>query len=88
MSEGITNEAGQVAIRYYQPAPVLVQKTPSGTDYYFDVRAAISLAWVKPEDVDNIIQRKRMKECCGGPRSPFDYANEAAVRIWTNRGGR
>jgi hypothetical protein len=81
MTQPIINAANQTAIRYYQPTPVLVKNTPSGKEYYFNVVAAISMAWVDAEDVQNIIDRR--KTCCGGnKRVLFSYANDAAVRIW------
>lgn len=82
----VTNEAGEIAIRRRQPAPILVRNTPTKKEYYFDVRAAISLAWVNPLDVENVLGRK--KGCCDGRGAEFSKANEDAVRIWTNGGGR
>jgi len=76
----ITNQANETAIRYYQPAPILVKQNPSGTDYYFDVQSAVSLAWVKPEDVDSILARRG--GCCNNRRQLFAYANDEAVRVW------
>lgn len=82
-----TNQDGWIALRYYQSTQVLVQKTPSRHDYVFVPQANISLAWIRPEDVDNILARK--KGCCGGhKRNSYLYANENDVRQWTNKGGR
>lgn len=81
------NQDGWIALKYYQPQQVLVTRTPSRHDYVFVVQANISLAWIRPEDIDNILARR--KECCNGhKRLTYLYANEADVRRWTNRGGR
>ena len=86
----ITNGQNEVALKFYQPqARVLVpaNTTPTQTDYVFLCKANITLAWVKPEDVDNLLARK--KTCCGGNQRPrFLHANEDDVRRWTNGGGR
>lgn len=79
-SDPITNELGEVAIRYYQPAQVFAQSTPTQTDYFFDVKAGVSMAWVKPEDVANLLARRG--GCCNGKRQKYDYANQAAVDLW------
>lgn len=68
-------------MRYYQPAPVLAQNTPSKSDYFFDVKAGVSMAWVKPEDVADLLTRRG--GCCNGQRQKFDYANQAAVDLWS-----
>lgn len=87
MSDPITNEAGEVALKYRQPAPVIARNTPSKKEYAFVVKANISMAWVDPQDVDNLISRT--KTCCGGNRKKqFFLANESDVRRWTNGGGR
>lgn len=90
MSNPITNEANEVALKYYQPTQrVLVpaNTTPTQTDYVFVCKANITLAWVKLDDVNNLLARR--KNCCGGHRKQtFFYANEDDVRRWTNGGGR
>lgn len=87
--DAILNASGEVALKYYPPTQILVQNVPSGTDgYLFTIRADISLAWVKPEDVDNILARKGAKPCCpGNTLKPYRFANEADVRRWQNNGG-
>lgn len=77
----ITNSAGDVAIRYYQPAQVLAKNTPTGKQYFFDVKMDVSMAWVDPKDVDNLLARKG--GCCNKKRKLYDYANENAVGLWT-----
>lgn len=79
------NEQGEVALKHYQPAQVLVQNTPSGKEYVFTTRANICLAWIQEGDVQSILSRTG--GCCGGRRKLFDYANESDVRRWTNGGG-
>lgn len=76
----IKNEAGQVAIRYYQPAQVLTKQAPSGRQYFFDVKAGVSMAWVEEKDVSDL--RARRGGCCDGQRQKYDYANQEAVNLW------
>lgn len=82
MSEAITikNEVGDVAIRYYQPAQVLTKQAPSGEQYFFDVKAGVSMAWIKEADVQNLLTRRG--GCCTKKRQLYDYANQAAVDLW------
>lgn len=88
MADAQINAAGEVALKYYQPAQVLAQNTPSGKGYSFAVRASISMSWVDPGDVDNLLGRKAGCNCGGKRRQAFFYANEDDVRRWTNGGGR
>ena len=73
------------AIRYYQPIPEYVKDTPSGTEYVFAVRHGISLAWIKQEDVDNILDRTG--GCCDKKTKVFSKAGPNIVRVW-QEGGR
>lgn len=85
----ITNDQGQVALKYYQPAQVLSQATPSGKDYVFIPRASISMAWVEAEDVENLLARKAGCNCGGKQKKQaYTYASEDDTRRWTNGGGR
>lgn len=85
----ITNDAGQVALKYYQPAQVISADTPSKKDYVFVVRASIAMAWVEAGDVANLLARKAGCNCGGGQkRQAYTYANETDVRRWTNGGGQ
>lgn len=88
MSDQITNEAGEVALKYHNQAQVLSPPdTPSGKRYVFVVKANISMAWVDAQDVDHLL--KITKQCCGNNRKQqFFLANENDVRRWTNGGGR
>lgn len=84
----ITNDAGQTAIKYYQPANrILVEDTTSGKPCVFTCKASVTMAWVDEADVANLLARR--KHCCGNTRRQiFFYANENDVRQWTNGGGR
>lgn len=88
MSDPIINDAGQIALKYYQPAQVLAQGTPTGAGYSFAVRAGIAMSWVDADDVGNLLQRKAGCNCGGKKRQAFYYANEDDIRRWTNGGGR
>lgn len=83
----VTNEAGQTALKYRLPVPVIAKNTPSQTEYRFTVKANLSIAWINQEDIDNLINRK--KTCCGGTTHKlFRYASEDEARRWQNGGGR
>ena len=82
----ITNAAGEVALKYYQPGQVLLQSNPSGREYVATTRANICMAWVDPTDIDHILRKRG--GCCNKQRQLFDYANESDVRRWTNGGGQ
>jgi hypothetical protein len=84
MTDRQTNNAGEVAITYYQQVQKFVEA--HGSQYVFVVRGNISLAWVKPEDVDAILGI--LGGCCG-QRKPgvFRLSNDSDARRWTNNGG-
>jgi hypothetical protein len=80
----VTNEAGDVAIRYYQTTGRYVQ-LPNHHEYVFVSKRNICLAWVKPEDVDKVLEIT--KTCCGGNRNKvFFPATQQQVNIWTGQG--
>jgi hypothetical protein len=80
-----TNEQGQVALRYYTTTPHVIRV--GGIDYAFAVKANICLAWINPEHVNTVLGMKH--HCCGNSyNQAYFYANESAVRRWTNGGGR
>lgn len=77
------NDQNQIALVYYQPSQVMAR---GFSQYVFIPQANISLAWVKPEHANKILEIKG--GCCDGKRKLFRYASEQEVRIWTNKGGR
>ena len=82
----ITNEAGEVAMAHHQPAQAFVSenRTPSRTAYVFVVQRAVSLTYVKPEDVDTLLAIRA--KCCNGQKRLFAPATEGQVGVWTNGG--
>ena len=80
-----TNEKGEVALKYYQPQNKYVKvggETRNYREYMFVVgRAGLSMAWVQPQDVPELM--KIIGGCCGGGGPVFKYANAGDVRIWT-----
>jgi hypothetical protein len=79
-----TNERGEVALKYYQPQNKYVRV--GGEKYYREYlfvvgRAGISMAWIQPQDVEEVL--KIIGGCCGGGGPVFRYANAGDVRIWT-----
>lgn len=86
---GISNPEGHVAMRYMRQQTTLVTCGPSAKarQYVFAMRANISLAWIPPDDVPCCLAL--LGGCCGQKRpGVIIYASEAAVRQWTNGGGR
>lgn len=80
------NDAGDVAIKHIQPRPARI-KIGEELRYITAMRANISLAWVKPEDLGAVLSK--MGGCCGKKKQhQFQLANAADVRQWTNGGGR
>jgi hypothetical protein len=75
----MVNENGEVAIRWNVLAPKQVQI--GQTLYRFDIKANISLAWVKPEDVDRMLAVR--VSCCGGTQNQSCHlANELDAKRW------
>jgi len=81
-----TNSNGEVALRYMRGGQKLFQGKGLSQGYVFIPKANISLAWVKPEDVEKMYRIKR--GCCGSEKRVIFPATEDAVRQWTNNGGR
>ena len=77
------NDKGQTAIAYYQPIPRVVKI--NDVVYIFDVKRAISLAWVNDEHVPNILSIT--KQCCGGhTKTVYRYATPDQVTMWSGKG--
>lgn len=76
----IRNEQNQVAIAYRQPIPHIVKV--NGTTYVFDVKRAVSMAWINDEHVADIL--KITRRCCGGHMNPaYHEASQGQVNIWS-----
>jgi hypothetical protein len=89
MHDEATTLIETIALKYYQPMQVLVKATLSGKEYVFVPKANISLAYVDPDDIDNLLGRKAGCNCGGSKRQQaFSYANESDIRRWKNGGGR
>ena len=84
----VTNELGQVGIKYYQTIPHVV--VAKGIQYAFVVKFNICFCWVDIEAVEAVLNTHRKKKCCGGGSKPqeYFYANESDVRIWTGVSSR
>lgn len=87
----ITNDAGQVALAYYQPSQAFVSgsRMPSGKDYVFVTKyKGVCMGWVDSGDVEAILSIKKTCSGCGNKtRQLFNYATEGQVALWT-KGGR
>lgn len=80
----ITNDQGQVAIKYYQTIPHVLRV--GGKEYAFVVKARICMAWIDAGNVNTVLSVK--KNCCGNnSKTVYSYANEQTVNIWANGGG-
>jgi len=89
MPDHITNDAGQIALRYIRQQKAVVNCGPQKTQrtYIFSMRANISMAWVEAEDVPCCLAVRG--GCCGQTKpGVIRYASETDVRRWTNGGGR
>lgn len=76
-----TNDAGEVGMVYRKTIDKYVRVRKN--EYVFRINKAISFAWVKPEDVADLLSIREHCNCSGGSSKPaFDYANDAQTRIW------
>lgn len=77
-----TNSNGEVALRYRQSVSKVVTVGENG--YAFIPRLHISLAWVKPEDVNKLLAMKHDCNCGGHSKHPeFHEASALDVQLWT-----
>jgi hypothetical protein len=73
------------AVKHYLATPKTIRV--GEVEYNFVVRAQISLAWIRPEHVADVMAIK--KKCCGGQKKRiFRWAGDDDIRRWTNGGGR
>lgn len=81
----IYNDAGQIAIRYYQNTGKLVRV--GSAEYLFRTLNNVCLAWVNPEHVNGVFAIRR--NCCGNNKADmFFYASEMQVRLWLGLSAR
>jgi hypothetical protein len=74
----VKNEDGLVAIRYKQPAPKSLKI--EGKMYIWDVRHAVSIAWIPENLVPAVLAQKG--GCCGRQQFVFSLATDGAVRTF------
>lgn len=82
MAEIVTNADGWIALQHHNSngRAVII----NGNTYVFYPKHNVSLAYVRPEDVDAILAI-RDKSCnCGGGRfrAAFFYASQINVCVW------
>lgn len=78
----IRNEKNQVAIAYRQPIPHVLKV--SGTTYFFDVKRAVSMAWINDEHVGQVLSIT--KRCCGGQQNiAYREATQSQVNVWSGK---
>ena len=76
----IVNEAGEVAMSFFQELPKVV-RMPDKTQYVFRPQHNVSIAFVRPEHVDEVLRHVHI--CCGGhKRNAFKFPNMGNVRLW------
>lgn len=79
----IKNAQGQIAVAYYQPVPKAIQV--GNVRYIFDVKRAVSLAWVNEEHLNQILSVT--KTCCGGNKNVVCRpATPSQVNVWSGTG--
>jgi len=70
----ITNESGEVAIKYRNPVPRVEGK------YAFVVKYNLSIAFVSPALAEGLVRRRGNCRTCGKPL--FTFASQAEVNHW------
>lgn len=82
----VSNDKGQVAIRYYMNAPKYVS-LGNGREYVFSGGKYVSASWVNVEDVDAILAMTKSCNCSGGSKKPmFRLASQQEVNLWLGVG--
>jgi hypothetical protein len=79
--EPVTREDGWVALQHYTSNPAVVMIESDKTTYSFSPKYNVSLAWVRPEHVAQLLQVKA-RMCCGRQANKFVYASPSNVSIW------
>jgi hypothetical protein len=75
----ITNDNGEIAVRYSQSTQKYV--SVGGIGYVFVVKYNISMAWIRPEHVNTVL--RMTKECCGGRKHKmFTATDQTHVDRW------
>lgn len=86
MSEDrITNDAGNVAIKWVLPRPAKpVTIEGDKTVYIFTPKQNVWMAWVKPEHVDRLLAfREKTCNCNNGVyKNAFMLSNQLDVNLW------
>ena len=78
----VTNDNGDVAIKYLQEVPHVVRVR--GHEYAFVVKRNVNLTWVAPEDVPAMLAIKGSCNCPSNTnKTKYVYANELDVQRWT-----
>lgn len=85
--EAQINGEGQIALRCIREGQFLIVDCPSGREYVAVTQVGICLVWVYPQDVDFIMDNKKLG-CCGQRKRAYFIADETHVRRWMNQGGR
>lgn len=81
------NENGWVALRHYKPGNHYISfgSGPGFREYLFEERRGVSLAWIRPEDVERTLAI-RVGGCCGNtPARVCHLATARDVDIWLGR---
>lgn len=77
----VTREDGWVAVQHYTSNPATVMVESTGNVYSFVPQHNVSMAWVRPEDVNSILA-VQARICCGKMRNKFLYASQINVCLW------
>lgn len=78
----VTRESdGWVALQHRNSNAATVQMESDGTVYSFVPQHNVSLAWVNPIHVAQLLQ-VQAKICCGKTANKFEYASQTNVCLW------
>ena len=85
MDEAITNEKGQVLLKWTLPRPPKPTKI-EGTNriYIFSYNFNVCACWVEPQDVERmLLVREKVCNCNNGTyKNAFAYANLLDHNLW------
>ena len=80
------NSEGFTACVYFMPIDKLIE-LGSGHAYFFKVDRNISLSWVKPEDLDAVLDVRG--GCCGNKIAKIvRLASSSDLRLWSHTADR
>jgi hypothetical protein len=77
----VIRDDGYIALQHYTSNGISVRIAADNITYTFVPQHNVSLAWVKPQHVPELL-REKARICCGKQKNRFDYASEINVNLW------